>query len=438
MNKPVQRLIGLAALQSVLLLPALTTGGVVEWPQFRGPSGDGHVLSAGSKDRIGLPLEWSETNHVKWKTEIPDRGWSSPVVMGGQVWLTTATIDGHEFYGIAVDAATGKIQYREKLFSCEKPEPLGNNVNCYATPTPAIEPGRVYLHFGSYGTACLDTGTKQVLWKRYDLQCRHYRGPASSPILYQDTVILTMDGADLQYLVALDKKTGKTIWKTDRSVAWNDEDIADQMTRDGDRRKAHSTPLVVQVKGKPMMLTTGAKAAYGYDPENGRELWKIQYNAWSAAPVPVYDPQSGLALVITGLGKTELLAVRVDGQGDVTDTHIAWKTDAMVAKTASPLLIDGLFYMVSDDARLTCLEAATGKQVWRQRIGGNYSASPIYADGQMFFFNQQGKTSVIKPGRTFELTGTNTLATGFMASPSVSGKALFLRSKTHLYRVETD
>ena len=164
------------------------------------------------------------------------------------------------------------------------------------------------VHFGSYGTACLDTGTKQVLWKRDDLRCRHYRGPASSPILYKDTLILTMDGADLQYLVALDKKTGKTVWKTDRSVAWNDEDIPDQMTRDGDRRKAHSTPLVVQVKGKPMMLTAGAKAAYGYDPDNGRELWRVQYNAWSAAPVPVYDEKSGLALFITGLGKTELLA----------------------------------------------------------------------------------------------------------------------------------
>jgi outer membrane protein assembly factor BamB len=438
MNKPVLHLIGLAGLQLFLLASTSASVGAVEWPQFRGPSGDGHVLPAGSKDRIGLPLEWSETNHVKWKTEIPERGWSSPVVMGDQIWLTTATLDGHEFFGIAVDAATGKIQYREKLFTCEKPEPLGNSVNCYATPTSAIEPGRVYLHFGSYGTACLDTATRQVLWKRDDLRCRHYRGPASSPILYQDTVILSMDGADLQYLVALDKKTGKTVWKTDRSVVWNDEDIPDQMTRDGDRRKAHSTPLIVPVNGKPMMFTTGAKAAYGYDPGNGQELWRVQYNAWSAAPVPVYDAKSGLALLITGLGKTELLGVRVDGRGDVTDTHIAWRTDVMVAKTASPLLIDGLLYMVSDDGMLTCLEAATGAQVWRQRIGGNYSASPIYADGQMFFFSQQGRTSVIRPGRTFELTGTNALGSGFMASPAVSGKALFLRSKTHLYRVESD
>ena len=186
------------------------------------------------------------------------------------------------------------------------------------------------------------------------------------------------------------------------------------------------------------MLTAGAKAAYAYHPSDGHELWKVQYNAWSAAPMPLYDEESGLALFITGLGKTELLGVRVDGQGDVTDSNIVWRTDAMVARTASPILVDGLFYMVSDDGMLTCLEPATGKQVWRQRIGGNYSASPIYVDNQMFFFNQQGKTSIIKPGRTFELTGTNTLDSGFMASPAVSGKALFLRSKTHLYRVEAD
>jgi outer membrane protein assembly factor BamB len=438
MIKPFPGRIGLTVLHLVLLVSSVSSGQAVDWPQFRGPSGDGRVSPAENAEPIGLPLEWSETNHVKWKTEIPQRGWSSPVVMGDQVWLTTATSDGHEFFVIAVDATTGKILLNEKLFTCEKPEPLGNSVNCYATPTPAVEPGRVYIHFGSYGTACLDTGTKQVLWKRDDLRCRHYRGPASSPILYQDTVILSMDGADLQYLVALDKKTGKTVWKTDRSVPWNDESFTDQMTRDGDRRKAHGTPLIVQVKGKPMMLSTGAKAAYGYDPETGRELWRVQYDAWSAAPMPVYDQKSGLAFLITGLGKTELLAVRVDGQGDVTDTHVAWKTDAMVAKTASPILIDGLFYMVSDEGMLTCLEPATGKQVWRQRLGGNYSASPIYADGRMFFFSQQGKTSIIKPGGTFEPTGTNTLGSGFMASPAVSGKALFLRSKTHLYRVEAD
>lgn len=406
-----------------------------DWPEFRGPWGDGHASAPGDTKPIGLPLRWSETNNVKWKTPIPERGWSTPVVLSGQVWLTTATVDGHDFFAICVDADTGRITFNEKLFHCDKPEPLGNPVNGYATPSPAIEPGRVYVHFGSYGTACLDTATRKVLWQREDLPCRHYRGPASSPILFENLLILTMDGVDLQYLVALDKLTGKTVWKTNRSVAWNDENEPGQMAKDGDLRKAHSTPLIVDVNGQPQMLSSGAKAAYGYDPRTGRELWRVQYSAWSASTRPLY--RQGLAFLNTGFGgKTELWAVRVDGKGDVTDTHVVWKTDKMVSKTASPILVDDLLYMVSDDGMLTCLEAQTGTQVCRERIGGNFAASPIYADGRIYFFNQKGQTTVFKPGRSYEHIATNTLDDGFMASPAVAGKALFLRTKSHLYRIE--
>lgn len=424
----------LAAL-TVVLLALGGTAAQADWPQFRGPYGDGQVSAPGDTRPMGFPLQWSETNHIKWKTEIPYRGWSTPVVLGGQVWLTTATVDGHDFFAICVDAETGRIRFNEKLFHCDSPEPLGNNVNCYATPSAAIEPGRVYVHFGSYGTACLDTSTGKVLWQRQDLPCRHYRGPASSVILFEDKLILTMDGVDVQYLVALDKKTGRTVWKTNRSVEWNDQDVPGQMARDGDLRKAHSTPLIVNVNGKLQMLSAGAKAAYAYDPQTGRELWRVRYNAWSAAPVPLYS--HGLAFIITGFGgKTELLGVRTDGQGDVTDTHVAWRFGTMVAKTASPVLVNGLLYMVSDDGLVSCIEAATGQRVWRQRIGGKYAASPICADGRLYFFNQEGKTTVLKPGRTCRILATNILADGFMASPAAAGKAFFLRTRTHLYRVE--
>jgi outer membrane protein assembly factor BamB len=421
-----------------MLFALLERAARADWPEFRGPWGNGHVSEPGELKPIGLPLHWSETNNLKWKTEIPHKGISTPVVLASQVWLTTATEDGHDFFAIGVDAETGKVRFHEKIFHSDNPESLGNgaSMNSYATPSPVIEPGRVYVHFGSFGTACLDTSTAKVIWKREDLPCRHYRGPASSPILFENLLILTMDGVDVQYHVALDKKTGATVWKTERTVAWNDENVPGQMAKDGDLRKAHSTPLIVSAAGKTQMLSAGAKAAYGYDPRNGRELWKVQYNDWSVAPRPLYD--RGLAFIVTGLTKKELWAVKTDGQGDVTDTAIAWKLKTRVGKYASPILVDGLIYTAADESFITCLDAATGETIWTERVGGKYAASPIYGDGRLYFFDQQGTTTVLKPGRTLEVLATNTLANGFMASPAVSGRALFLRTRTHLYRIESN
>ncbi|MCH5376247.1 MAG: PQQ-binding-like beta-propeller repeat protein, partial [Planctomycetes bacterium] len=246
-----------------------------DWPQFRGPTGDGLATTPGSDKKIGLPTHWSETENVTWKTPIPYVGWSTPVVMGGQIWLTTATEEGHDFFAICVDAQSGKIRFNERIFHADNPEPLGNPLNGYASPSPVIEPGRVYVHFGSYGTACLDTSTFKVLWKRDDLPCRHYRGPGSSVILFENLLILTMDGVDVQYLVALDKTTGQTVWKTDRTADWNDLDDEGKPRDEGDLRKAYSTPLIVEADGKKQMLSVGAKALYGYDPATGHELWKV-------------------------------------------------------------------------------------------------------------------------------------------------------------------
>jgi len=407
-----------------------------DWPDFRGPWGNGHVSAPGDHKLLGLPLNWSETNNIKWKTEIPNRGWSTPVIMGGQIWLTTATEDGHDYFALCVDQAKGTILFNEKVFHTDNPEPLGNgaSMNGYATPSPVIEPGRVYVHFGSAGTACLNTQTGQVLWKRSDLPCRHYRGASSSPVLFEDLLILTFDGADLQYLTGLDKKTGATVWKTNRSVVWNDENVPGPMAKDGDLRKSHGTPLLVTVAGKPQLLSVGAKASYGYDPRTGAEIWRVEYNDWSSAPRPLFD--QGLAYIVTGLVKRELWAVKPDGQGNVTTTHLAWKLNTHIGKYASPLLVDGLIYTAAEESFVTCVEAATGQVVWTERIGGKYAASPIYADGRLYFLSQDGKTTVLKPGRTLEVLATNTLADGFMASPAADGRALYLRTKTHLYRVE--
>jgi outer membrane protein assembly factor BamB len=413
-----------------------------DWPEFRGPLGNGYV--AVSNDPVGeIPLTWSESQNIRWKTPIPFRGWSTPVVMGGQIWLTTATEDGHDFFVICVDSKTGKILRNNKVFHCDSPEPLGNNVNCYATPSAAIEPGHVYVHFGTYGTACLDTKTGNVIWQRDDLHCRHYRGPSSSVVLFEHLVILTFDGVDVQYTVALDKQNGQNVWKTDRDVQWNDQDVTGKSPReaqlilDGDRRKAHSTPLVFRdAAGRPQLLSVGAKSAFAYDPRTGHELWRVRFDDFSVAPRTLY--QDGIAYLVTGLTHPELWAVHTDGSGDVTDTHVLWRLKSRVSKTASPVLVDNLIYMVSDDGILNCIDAATGTPVWSHRLGGRFAASPIYvgsATPRIYFCDEDGQTTVIKPGRKFEQLAANTLEDGCMASPAVDGAAIILRTKTNLYRI---
>ncbi|MDD4869382.1 MAG: PQQ-binding-like beta-propeller repeat protein [Kiritimatiellae bacterium] len=405
-----------------------------DWPEIRGPFGDGHVSAPGNTKPIGLPLRWGENENVKWKTEIPHRGWSTPVVLGNQIWLTTATTNGNDFFAICVDADTGKIVFNQKLFHCDNPEPLANNVNCYAAPSPAIEQGRVYVHFGSYGTACLDTSNAGIIWQRNDLPCRHYRGPGSSIILFEDLLMLTMDGVDVQYIVALDKKTGKTVWKTDRTAIWNDLGPDGKPFREGDCRKAYSIPLIVNVGGKYQMFTPSAKAMYAYEPKTGVELWKVRHICYSSVARPLFS--KGLVMMATGMPKLEMLAIKVDGQGDVTDSHVVWRIGKAVGRIPSPILVDDLLYLISDDGTVTCLEVATGQQVWQERIRSNYYSSPIYGDGRIYFFSNLGKTTVLKAGRTYGVLATNTLENGFMASPAVLGKSLILRTKTHLYRIE--
>ncbi|MHC4438874.1 MAG: outer membrane protein assembly factor BamB family protein [Planctomycetota bacterium] len=416
----------------ILIAPTMSSG---DWPEFRGPSGNGMASIPGSSKTTGIPLRWSKTENIRWKTSIPHKGWSTPVVMNNQVWLTTATLDGHDFFVICVDAKSGVILLNKKLFHADNPEPLGNPLNSYASPSPAIESGRVYVHFGSYGTACLNTETFELLWERSDLPCRHFRGPGSSVILYEDLLILTMDGVDVQYLVSLDKKTGRTVWKTDRTADWNDLDSEGKPRGEGDLRKAYSTPLIIDVNGKKQMISVGAKAVYGYDPADGRELWKVHTRGFSGASRPVYG--NGIAYMISGFGKTELLAIKADGSGDITDTNIIWKTGKNVPRTPSLLLVDDLLFTINDTGTLMCLEALTGKQVWSQRIPGDYAASLLYADGRIYSFNRDGKATVFRAARKYEILATNTLDSGFMASAAVSGKALFLRTKTHLYRIES-
>lgn len=398
------------------------------WPQFRGPDGTGH------SDATGLPTEWGEGKNIVWKTPIHDRGWSSPVVFGKQIWLTSASKDGRQLFALCLDRDTGKIIRDIKLFDVAQPQ-YAHPFNTYASPTPVIEQGRVYITFGSPGTAAIDTKTFKVIWERRDFECNHFRGSGSSPIIFRDLLLMHFDGSDHQFVVALNKNTGKTVWQTNRSIDFQDLDKNGKPAAEGDLRKAFSTPHVTQINGRWEMISLGAKAAYSYDPFTGKELWRVEERGQhSASTRPVLG--FGMIFYPTGFSNGQLYAVRTGGNGHITDTHVAWRLKRGASNKPSILLIDDLIYMIGDTGIASCVEAKTGNIVWQQRIGGEYSASPVYADGKIWMFSEEGKTTVIKPGRTFEKLAENHLDDGFLASPAIAGKAFFLRTRTHLYRIE--
>jgi len=399
-----------------------------DWPQFLGPEGNGH------SDAVNLPLHWNETENVVWKTLIHDRGWSSPVILGNQIWLTTATSDGRRLYALCLDRETGRVLKDLKLFDVIQPQ-YCHPFNTYASPTPVIEPGRIYITFGSAGTACIDTRSFHVLWERRDIECNHFRGAGSSPILFQDLLFMNFDGSDHQFVIALDKQSGKTVWMTKRSIDFQDLESNGKPTAEGDFRKAFSTPHVAMINGRPELISLGSKAAYSYNPNDGRELWRVEERGqYSASTRPVVG--LGKIFFPTGFSSGQLFAVRGGGQGVITESHVAWKVKRGVSNKPSILLIGERLYMISDAGIASCIEADTGKVLWQERIGGEFSASPAYADGKIWLFSEEGKTSVITPGKMFQLLTENQLGDGFMASPAIAGKSFFLRSRTHLYRVE--
>jgi outer membrane protein assembly factor BamB len=390
------------------------------WPQFLGPEGNG------VSDSRGLPLRWSEKENVKWKTAIHGRAWSSPVIWGNQIWMTTATDDGHELYAICVDGETGKILRDIRLFRIEKP-PFIAPMNSYASPTGIIEKGHFYAHFGSFGTACIDTATGKTLWSRDDFPCDHAVGPGSSPAMAGDLIILQMDGRDTQYVLAINKQTGKPVWKMKRSTDYGDRGV--------EFRKAFCTPLLIEFGGRQQVVSTGAVESISYDPADGKELWKVRpdKDSYSNTSRPLFC--FGKVLVNTGASQ-QIWAVRPDGHGDVTKSHVAWKLDKNVPFMPSLTIAGDLIYMVNDNGIISCVEAKTGKNVWKHRLGGNFEASPIAADGRIYFFSDGGPATVIAVGRKYKELAVNSLDQGFLATPAVSGKALFLRTKTHLYRIE--
>jgi outer membrane protein assembly factor BamB len=426
---------------TLLLTLSLLAAPPVDWPQFRGPTGDGHAVAQ------HLPTTWSETAGVVWKTELPGRGWSSPVVAGGKAWLTTAEETAYTqqqreakfaanphadmlqthaavtLYALELDLESGKVLRRIELLTVDDPEPIHAN-NSYATPTPVLADGRLLCDFGSLGTCALDVRTGEVLWTK-QLKVNFITGAGSSPVVWRNLMILTRDGADEQYVAALDVKTGDEVWRTPRPKI---------DSKDTNMHRSFSTPLVITHDGAEQVIVPGAQWLVSYEPATGAERWRVNVGpGYSIVPRPVYG--DGLVYACTGFVSPQLWAVRVDGARDVTESHVAWKLARQVSETASPILVGEELFFVSSKGVATCVDAKTGEQRWQERLGGNFNASPLYADGKLYFLSQEGQMIVLNPGRKFEPLARNQLFGQFLASPVAVGERMLLRSDSHLYLI---
>lgn len=395
----------------VMLVLALGEASANDWPAFRGPTGQGH-----STER-DLVVEWSETANVHWKVPVPGRGWSSPVVADGKVWLTTATgDDAGSLRLLAFDIESGDPVLDVEVFRVDvaaSPNPK----NSLASPTPIVDEDRVYVHFGADGTAALTTAGERVWAARFPYVTQH--GNGGSPLLYDGQLFLSIDGYDTAYVVSLDAESGEERWRTLRRAPVS---------------QAYSTPLVIEVDGQSQLVSIGAFRTTAYDPDTGAEVWEVSYgDGFSNVPAPVYG--HGLVYIATGFQVPSLLAVRADGRGDVTASHTAWTLRRGAPHTPSPLLVDDLLYLVSDLGVATCVDARTGEVQWQHRLGGNYSASPVFADGRIYFQSEEGVTTVVAPGNSYLELAVNELDGATLASPAVAAGSFFIRTGTHLYRI---
>ena len=394
-----------------------------DWQDWRGPTQDGRT-------RAELPLHWSETENIVWKTPIHDFGHSTPVVFAGQIWLTTALKDGTALYAVCIDLESGTILHDIPVFQLESPQHI-NPQNTYATPSAVIEEGRVYVHFGSLGTACIDTASGKVLWTRTDLNCDHMQGPASSPVLFEDLLILTIEGTDKQFMAALNKSSGETVWMYSRPADLYTPDIQPVYL------KSYQTPVIVEVDGKHQLVSNGALMATGHDLRTGAELWRVLYRDDSTISRIVTG--HGLLFINTGgsPGAAQLWALRPGGSGAVTGSQVVWTMLEDAPHESSPVLVGDLLYTVGDKrAMLVCTEAVTGKQVWSQRLAQDVWASLLATEDRVYLPGRKGKTTVIATGREYRELAINDLDGEVLASPAVAGNSLLLRTKTHLYRIQ--
>jgi outer membrane protein assembly factor BamB len=397
----------------------LTASVLADWPEFRGPTGQG-LAEAG-----GLPVSWSESENIAWKVPVEGLGWSSPVIVDDRIYLTTAvpgSSDEQSLRVLCLDAGTGDVIWDREVFRQTGPVEIHKN-NSHASPTPIVEDDRLYVHFGPHGTACLDLDGG-IIWKTNELRYRPQHGNGGSPAVAGDLLIICCDGTDLQYVVGLEKATGEIRWKTDRDT-------------DPSRGFSFSTPLLIEAGGRVQAVCPGSNAVFSYDPASGEEIWRVRYgDGYSVVPRPVFA--HGLVYVCTGYNRPLLMAIDPTGRGDVTDSHVVWQTTSAAPHNPSPLVVGENLYFVSDRGVATCLDARTGEEHWQQRIEGEYWASPLFADNKIYFQDKFGTGVVIAAGPEYRELGRNMLGENdrTFASYAVWDGALFIRTETHLYRVE--
>jgi outer membrane protein assembly factor BamB len=387
------------------------------WPQFRGPTGQGLAEDA------AVPTTWDEETNILWMRPLNGHGHSSPVVWGNQVWVATASSDGRQLGAQCVDLATGELVREEIIFEPNEVEIIHHD-NTYASPTPVIEEGRLYVDFGTYGAACLDTATGELLWENTDLAIDHQGGPGSSPVLFGDTLIVHRDGADKQYVAALDKQTGEIRWQRDRSAPYRPDPVT---------KRAFATPLLYEHEGRTLLISPAADQCHAYDAATGDELWHVRFIGYSTVPCPVAEGDH--IYFCTGYYNPKLLAVRLGGKGNVTDTHVTWEYKAQVPEVPSPLVAEGRVYFISDGGVLTTLDALTGERIKVLRIGGNFDASPLWAGGHLYCCSREGLTTVVSTTGEPAVVSANKLADGIRASPAVVDGTLLIRTEKALYRI---